>query len=90
MTHKKTQGKSFSDAGNSTGRAPEAGIILFIACMGVKSPIRVCSPPGSFLCPWYSPGENTGVGCHALFQEILTTQGLNLHLLHFLHWQVDS
>ena len=22
-----------------------------------------CSPPGSFVCPWDSPGRNTGVGC---------------------------
>ena len=27
-----------------------------------------CSPPGS-LCPWDSPVEDTGVGCHALLQE---------------------
>ena len=25
-----------------------------------------------------------------LLQEIFTTQGLNLHLLRLLHWQVDS
>ena len=31
-----------------------------------------------------SPGKNTGVRCHALLQ------GLNLHLLHLLYWQVDS
>ena len=24
-----------------------------------------CSPP-RLLCPWDSPGKNTGVGCHAL------------------------
>ena len=29
-----------------------------------------------------SPGENTGVVCHALFQENFPTQGLNLSLLH--------
>ena len=39
------------------------------------------------LCPWNSPGKNTGVGCHFLLQEIFLTQGLNLHLLH---WQADS
>ena len=22
------------------------------------------------LCPWASPGKNTGVGCHALFQGL--------------------
>ena len=37
------------------------------------------------LCPWDSPGKNTGVGCHALLQGIFLTQGLNLHLLQFLH-----
>ena len=26
-----------------------------------------CSPPGS-LCPWDSPGKNTGLGCHSLLQ----------------------
>ena len=36
------------------------------------------------LCPWDSPGKNTGVGCHALLQGIFPTQGLNLCLLYFL------
>ena len=35
-----------------------------------------------FLCPWNSPGKNTGVGCHSLLQEIFLIQGLNLCLLH--------
>ena len=35
------------------------------------------------LCPWYSPGRNTGVGCHLLLQQIFPTQGLNPGLLHF-------
>ena len=26
-----------------------------------------------FLCPWDSPGKNTGVGCHALLQGIFLT-----------------
>ena len=30
------------------------------------------------LCPWESPGKNTGVGCHALLQGIFPTQGSNL------------
>ena len=42
------------------------------------------------LCPWDSPGKNTGVGCHALLQGIFLTQGLNLYLLSLLHQQVDS
>ena len=33
------------------------------------------------LCPWDSPRENTGVGCHAVLQGIFPTQGLNPGLL---------
>ena len=36
------------------------------------------------LCPWDSPGKNTGVGCRALLQGIFLTQGSNLHLLCLL------
>ena len=38
----------------------------------------------------YSPGKNTGVGCHALLQGIFPTQGSNPGLLRLLHWQVGS
>ena len=31
--------------------------------------------PTRLLCPWDSPGKNTGVGCHALLQGIFPTQG---------------
>ena len=41
------------------------------------------SPPGSSSGNF--PGKNTGVGCHALFQGIFTTQELNPHLLCLLH-----
>ena len=34
------------------------------------------------LCPWDSPGKNTGMGWHALLQGIFSTQGLNPGLLH--------
>ena len=43
-----------------------------------------------FLCPWDSPDENTGVGCHFPLQGILPTQESSLHLLDVLHWLVDS
>ena len=46
--------------------------------------------PTRLLCPWDSPGKNTGVGCHALFQGVFPTQGLNPCLLWFLQWQMDS
>ena len=42
------------------------------------------------LQPWDSPGENAGVGCHALLQGIFLTQGLNPCLLSLLHWQTGS
>ena len=44
------------------------------------------SPPGSSVHE-DTPGKNTGVGCHSLFQGIFPTQGL---ILLLLHWQVDS
>ena len=34
------------------------------------------------LCPWSSPGKNTGMGCHSLLQGIFLTQGSNTCLLH--------
>ena len=37
------------------------------------------------LCPWDSPGKNTGVGCHFLLQGIFPTQGSNPCLLCLLH-----
>ena len=40
-----------------------------------------CSLPGS-PCPWDSPGENTGVGCHFLLQVFFPTQELNPCILH--------
>ena len=46
--------------------------------------IVACRAP---LSKEFSPGKNTGVGCHALLQGIFSTQGSNPHLLH---WQVGS
>ena len=50
--------------------------------------------PAKLLCSWEFPGKNAGLVAisssrgSTLFQEILPTQGLNLHLLYLL--QVDS
>ena len=41
-----------------------------------------CSLPGSSI-QGDSPGKNTRVGCHALFQGIFPTQGLNPSLLDY-------
>ena len=39
------------------------------------------------LCPWDSPGKNTGVGSHSHVQRICPTQGSNPRVLH---WQTYS
>ena len=45
--------------------------------------------PPRFLCPWDSPGKDTGVGFHVLLQGIFLTQGSNSFLLWLLHcWQI--
>ena len=48
-----------------------------------------CSPAGSSNLSG-SPGKNTGAGGHAPLQRIFSTHGLNLRLLHLLHWQAGS
>ena len=65
-------------------------------CMRAKT-LQLCPTlqrygpqPAGLLCPWDSPGKNTGVGSYALLQGIFLTQGLNPHLLGLLHWQVGS
>ena len=46
--------------------------------------------PTKLLCPWYSPGKNTGVGSYSLLQGIFPDQTCLLHLLHcrriIYHW----
>ena len=46
-----------------------------------------CSPPGSSV---HEILQNTGVGCHFLFQGIFPAQGLKPCLLDLLNWQADS
>ena len=61
-----------------------------LSCSVVSNTLWPREPyPTTLLCPWDSPGQNTGVGCHALFQGIFPTQGLNPGLLHCrqsLYW----
>ena len=38
--------------------------------------------PARLLCPWNSPGKNTGMGCHSLLQRSFSTQRLSPALLH--------
>ena len=50
------------------------------------SHVQLLLPPGlqpaRLLCPWDSPGKNTGVRCHFLLQGIFPTQESNPGLLH--------
>ena len=46
--------------------------------------------PTRLLCPWDSPGKNTGVGCYFLLQGIFPIQRSSPCLCHLLHWQADS
>ena len=38
--------------------------------------------PARLLCPWNSPGKNTGADSHSLLQGIFPTRGLSPGLLH--------
>ena len=71
------------------------GELLFRPSESVShSCLTLCDPrglqPTRLLCPWNSPGKNTGVGCYFRLQEIFLTQGSNPHLFHLLHWQAGS
>ena len=49
-------------------------ILLLLLLLSHISRVRLCATPqmaepiDRFLCPWDSPGKNTGVGCHFLLQ----------------------
>ena len=57
--------------------------ITYLCVCADRSVVSLCDP---MVCPWNSPGENTGLGCHSLLQGIFLTQGWNPGLLHC--WQI--
>ena len=65
--------------------------IIRLCSMKVKvsvtqSCLTLCNP---IVCPWNSPGKNSGVGCNFLLQVIFPSQESNPGLLHcrqILHW----
>ena len=65
--------KIFSKADDDKGLS----LFTFSHCGSVLALLGPCgwTLPGRLLCPWDSPGQNTGVGCHALLQGIFPTQG---------------
>ena len=63
----------------------------------MSNPVRPCRrQPTRLLCPWDSPGKNTGVGCHFLLQcmvessEVIKHQFSYCFLLTVLFIQVNS
>ena len=38
------------------------------SCLTLQDPMDCSSPGPRLLCPWNSPGKNTGKGCHSLLQ----------------------
>ena len=64
-----------------SSRLMEVKVLVTQLCATLGDPVD-CSLP-CLLCPWNSPGKNTGMDCHSLLQGIFTAQGLNLGLLHY-------
>jgi len=67
----------------------DAGISMCVCMLSHFSGVRLFATPWTvahtrLLCPWDSPGKNTGEGCQALLQGIFLTQGSNPHLLQLL------
>ena len=68
-----------------------AWAVLRSVTLVVSDPVRPHGLwPAWLLCPWDSPGKNTGVGWHALLQGIFPTQGSDPRFSHLQHWQVGS
>ena len=61
-------------------------LFFVVAVICSLSHVQLLQPhglwPARLLCPWDSPGKNTGMGCHFLLQGIFLTQELNPGLLH--------
>ena len=83
----------------SPGDLPASGIetsptvtsIAQVSCSVVSDSLRPHGlEPTRLLCPWDSPGKNTGVVCYFLLQGIFPTRGLNPHLLGLLRWPAGS
>ena len=66
----------------SSSYSPCCAVLCLVAqsCPTLCDPLD-CSPPGSSV-HGESPGKTTGVGCHALLQDIFPTQGSNPGLPH--------
>ena len=70
------------------------GQLLCVCAESLQSCLTFCDPMdrqlARFLCPWNSPGKNTGMGYHTLFLGIFLIHRSNPSLLCVLQWQEDS
>ena len=65
---------SFSNAWKWKVKVKSLSRVRLLATQGLQ--------PTRLLCPWDSPGKNTGVCCHFLLQGIFLNQGSNPGLPH--------
>ena len=73
---------SSSDASQKI-HTQQVGVFLSM-CLATANLLQSCPTvqpyglhPARLLCPWDSPGKNTGVGCHALLHGIFPTRESN-------------
>ena len=79
VTQSRTQLKRFSSSSSSM-----VPLWALPVSQGYSEhPVQQWLQPAMLLCPWDSPGKNTGVACHALLQGIFQTQSSNWGLLHY-------
>ena len=52
-------------------------VAMTLKVLVAQSYLTLCNLMDCSLCPWDSPGKNTGVGCHSALQGIFLTQGSN-------------
>ncbi len=73
------------------GDLPNPGIKLAsLRSLALADGFFTTTATGKLLCPWNSPGKNTGVGYHFLLQGIFLTQGQTCISCISLYCQVDS
>ena len=56
--------------GGGSGLVAKLKLLVTQSCL---TPVIPWTVSARLLCPWDSPGKNTGVGCHFLLQGIFLT-----------------